>query len=239
MPAAGDDPVWRCDPSVAQVAVIVALKIEARTLDALPRPQRDGVRVSGPGPERAARAARDAIAGGAGALVSWGFAGGLRDGLDCGAVMLPARILDPDGEWPTDAAWRRRLAGVFGRRFALSDEPIWSAPAVVDSPQAKRALQLQTGAAAVDMESAAIARAARHAGLPFMAIRVVADGAGDALPAGVENLVAADGGTRYRGLWSVLASPTQLRLLRRLASRSQAARRVLRELSLALTERQA
>jgi len=61
------------------VAVIVALGIERAMLQKSFRAGAAplGILQSGPGPERAARAATAALASGAQALVSWGLAGGL------------------------------------------------------------------------------------------------------------------------------------------------------------------
>ena len=55
----------------------------------------------------------------------------------------------------------------------------------VGSVEDKAALFERTGAVAVDMESAAIAEVAEQHGLPFLAVRVVVDSAGDVLPAAV------------------------------------------------------
>ncbi|RME35493.1 MAG: purine phosphorylase, partial [Gammaproteobacteria bacterium] len=53
----------------------------------------------------------------------------------------------------------------------------------VASAAEKSALHLRTGAVAGDMESAAVAREALAAGVPFLAVRVVVDAASLSLPA--------------------------------------------------------
>jgi hypothetical protein len=146
-------------------------------------------------------------------------------------VLLPARILSAAGEWVTDADWRLRLAAALGSEFGISEAPLYSALEVVTTPSAKLELAGRTGAAAVDMETAAVAQAAAAARLPCMAIRVIADGSADALPQGIESLVTAEGRTRYRALWPMLFAPSQIPRLYLLARRSGAASRVLRRLA--------
>jgi adenosylhomocysteine nucleosidase len=48
----------------------------------------------------------------------------------------------------------------------------------------KKILFERTGAVAVDMESGAVARVAQEAGVPFMAVRAIADSADMAIPQG-------------------------------------------------------
>ena len=221
----------------AQLAIIAALEIEARTLESgAPGP---GMRVyvSGPGPSRAGSMARGAIADGAGALLSWGIAGALRSDCECGDVIVPSRLLSASGEWAADPAWRHRVIAALGGRIAVSDRPLFSSGQVVAGPQARRELAERSGAAAVDMESAAVAEAAAEAGLPCIAIRVIADGVADVLPEGIESLLTADGRTRHRGLWPLLRRPSRIPPLLVLARRSAEARRVLRELAGILGER--
>lgn len=213
---------------VARTAVIAALEIEARTLDSMGRKPELSIGVSGPGAERAYDAARGAVAAGARALLSWGIAGALRPERRTGDVMLPARLLSAAGEWTTDTAWRRRVAEIVGGQHVVSEEALYSADRVVSGREARAELAGRTGAAAVDMESAAVARAAAEAGLPCIAIRVIADGPDDALPDGIESLVTRDGRARYGGLWRSLLRPSQIPLLFTLARRSGTACGVLR-----------
>ncbi len=59
---------------------------------------------------------------------------------------------------------------------------IYCADRVIVSAAEKRALRERTGAAAVDMESAAVAEKAAQWGVPFHAIRAVSDAAGEDMP---------------------------------------------------------
>jgi len=115
--------------------------------------------------ERAAKrlGARTAVAGiGArgelpeGPLVSFGLAGGLHDGLDCGEVLDATRVVDADGS----VLWEGGPLGAPGARTGT----IVVVDAVLDSPEERRRLHERTGADAADMESGALARSGRLAG---------------------------------------------------------------------------
>ena len=213
----------------SHVALVAALELEARI------PRRTGtvaapaVYTSGPGRDRAFAAAKNAIAAGAGALVSWGLAGALSPAAATGTVLLPATVVNGSGQWRTDDAWRARLSAQLSPSLPVSEGPLYTADHVITRPDAKAELARHSGAVAVDMESSGLARAAAEAALPFIVVRVVADGAADALPDDIESLVTDDGRTRYRGLAGVFSSPGQIALLLRLARNSGRARAVLRQ----------
>jgi len=229
------DPVWRSDSPALRIAVIAALELEAKIPRAVVRNNPPAIYVSGPGRDRAFQTAQRAIADGATGLISFGLAGGLSPQAVTGAVVLPAMLASDAGEWHADKAWRNRLAAVLARNFELIDGPLFSAERVLATPNGKAALAARSGAAAVDMESAAVAQAAAEAGIPFIALRVIADGPDDELPAEVESLVTPDGQTCYRALFSFLASPRRLRLLISLAGKSRVARNKLKRVMHHLT----
>ena len=154
---------------------------------------------SGPGAARAAAAAAHAIDAGASVLVSWGLAGGLAAALAPGTVVAPRRVLAQGAEpIGVDAAWHASLAAL-ADEFALDYGDLLSVPAALESPAAKRAAAAATRAVAVDMESAAIAAAAARARVPFVALRVVVDGVGDALPQGAERWIDERGRSAHGG----------------------------------------
>src|SRR3546814_15928826 len=81
------------------------------------------------------------------------------------------------------------------------------------------------------MESGAVATVAAEAGLPFLAVRAVADRADDALPALVEHAVKPDGMPAVgRTLAAMLKNPTQIPATHRLARRSNLVLASLRRL---------
>jgi len=217
----------------ATFAVIVALGVERAALRA--RVERDpplGVIQSGPGPERAASAATAALASGASGLLSFGLAGALRAGLEPGAVLLPRRVRAAAGpSFDVDSEWHAALAAAvrnLGLVPALDD--LLSVPSAITSVAAK-AEAAADGAAAADMESAAIAAVAARAGARFVALRVVVDAAGDELPADVEHWIDARGERRIGAALAAALNPMQWRGLWVLAQRYRAARHTLARLA--------
>ena len=165
------------------------------------------------------------LAQGAGAVMSFGIAGGLAGHLACGTWVVARAIVTPVARWSCDEAWVRsltaRLPGAVTADLAGVDVP-------VAEPASKRALQRATGAAAVDTESHVVAALAAAHGVPFAAFRVVADSARRALPPAALVALAADG--RIRGtavLASLARTPTQLPALLRTAIDAGAALRAL------------
>lgn len=218
----------RPDLPLPKISILTALAIETQSVAPL-LSSVDGIgvelRQSGPGPERAAAAAADAIAGGAGALLSWGYAGALDPDLEPGTVVVPVRVRSAERDaLAADTVWQAALADAFGREGRVSTGDLWSAAAPLGTPAAKASAYAATSAVAVDMESAAIARAADEAGLPWAAVRVIVDGAGDMLPANVGRFVDPTGGVRYVPVLAALLSPRQWRVLGVLARRNRAAR---------------
>jgi len=213
----------------ATFAVIVALGVERAALRA--HVERDpplGVIQSGPGPARAASAATAALASGASGLLSFGLAGALRAELEPGAVLLPRRVRSTAGaSFDVDSEWHAQIdaaARHLGLAPALGD--LLSVPAAITTA-AEKARAAANGAAAADMESAAIAAVAARAGARFVALRVVVDAAGDELPADIERWIDERGERRIGAALSAALNPKQWRGLWMLAQRYRAARRTL------------
>jgi hypothetical protein len=237
----------RVEPSGA--AVVAALSVESACIArrmrrfAVRAPSQDAQHPSptssisfhqcGPGAARAARLASEAAERGAAGLVSWGLAGGLVAAAEPGTVVLPKRVVSAGGGPPraTDAAWRARLVEALRPRFRLLEGDLLASDAVLGAPEQKARAAKDTGAVAVDMESAGIAAAAAAAALPFVALRVVADGAGDRLPPGIERWIDADGNRRAAAVIAAAWRPTQWPALFVLAARYADARRTLEALA--------
>jgi len=81
------------------------------------------------------------------------------------------------------AAWADRVADRLRPAMRVLRVPMAEAPRVLETIDDKRTLAASSGAAAADMETGAIARFARSIRGPWIAIRVVADGADMTLPA--------------------------------------------------------
>jgi len=212
-----------------RVAIVAALGVERASLDRqLPlRSAEWSVLQSGPGPERAARAATQALANGAVALVSWGLVGALDAALAPGTVVMPRRVLR-EGSAPrrVDEAWHTRLTSL-STVFATSDGDLLTVSTALDSPQTKAAAAAATGAVAVDMESAAIASVAAEARVPFVALRVVVDARDDALPGDAEEWIDERGNRRLDALLRIVIKPSEWPALLTLAQRYRVASRVL------------
>lgn len=166
-------------------------------------------------------AARRAVAEGATALVSFGLAGGLEPGLRPGTLVVPAAVLCDGASFAADPALMELLGGATPHRVLAIET-------VAADADSKRRLWQATGAAAVDLESGAVARVATAHGLPFAVLRAICDPAERDLPPAA--LVALDargaiGLTRVAG--SLIAWPGQVPALLRLAADAAAARRSL------------
>ncbi len=185
--------------------------------------------VSGIGGAAAALAAEKLITAGAAALVSWGMAGGLDPSLPAGTILLPDEVAAADGApIATARRWREHLSAALLGHQPLSGGRLLTSDAVITSVAAKAALFRATGAAAVDMESLYIGEVARAHGLPFIAVRVLIDVAGEAVPDAVRAASDAGGQVRFgRLLGQVLRRPKDLWPLARLTRGYLAANRAL------------
>jgi adenosylhomocysteine nucleosidase len=223
------------------IGIVSALAAEARTLGPA-APHGAGVSqladgallaVSGMGESAAAAAARRLVLAGATALVSFGMAGGLDPALICGTVLLPDEVAvcgrgDPESTGcATSREWRQRLRAALPVSCIVCEGKLLTSARPLGHPDAKAAAWRAFRAAAVDMESAAIAQVAGQAGLPFIALRVIVDTASDELPAAV--IAASAGGQLRIGvlLTGMLRAPGDVGGLIRLSARYRIARRVL------------
>jgi adenosylhomocysteine nucleosidase len=134
-------------------------------------------------------------------VISAGVCGALAPHLARGDLVVPETVVTLDGD-----------------RFATYPWPglkrtgtILTARGVVETPADKARLWLETGALAVDMESAMILAWARARGVPAVVVRAVADTAREAVPADLAALV--DPGGRVhagRAVRAALARPRAL-----------------------------
>ncbi len=216
--------------------MLAALAAEARTLGAAQR-RSDGLRtlatgdilcLSGMGAAAATQGARRLVQAGVCGLVSWGMAGGLDPGLAAGRIVLPTVIIDADGRrLPTHESWRRRLALALGAEDPPADGALLTSALPLHGLEDKQAALRNTGAAAVDMESGAVAAVAAAAGLPFLTVRVIVDTAADTLPSAVLRANRAGQVDLWRLLRGLALAPADIAPLLRLSRRYRAARRGL------------
>jgi adenosylhomocysteine nucleosidase len=177
----------------------------------------------------ATRCARSLLDEGATALVSWGMAGGLDPRLAPGAIFLPDTVISPSGvALTTDASWRTRLGAAVAAHHPVNGGRLLTSARAVGSLAEKANLFREAGAVAVDMESAAVAEVAQSNGVPFIAVRVIVDGATDALPRAVTDAADSEGHLKiWRLLGALARTPGELGPLLRLAGRYRAANRSL------------
>ena len=155
----------------APIVVVCALEIERRALAGLERPGVE-IHVSGIGPDAAAALGERLTQRPLRAMIATGFCGALIPRLDVGTIVVAERVVH-ENTGDAFAADDVMLAAAEGRRGTLV-----SAGEVARTPADRAALQ----GLAVDMESAALARAARDADVPFIAIRAISDRFRDRIP---------------------------------------------------------
>lgn len=196
--------------------VVVGLRSEAALLP-------PGMRcvVSGGDPARlAALWPEDATA-----VLSFGIAGGLAPGVATGALLVASAIWEAGETHAVDGGWTAALAA----RCEARQGVIAASGTLLASAADKAALHRASGALAVDMESGAAWRFAAARGLPFAALRAIADGPADVLPAAAAVGLNPDGSPApWRVLGALLRRPAELPALLRLARASAAAHAVLR-----------
>jgi adenosylhomocysteine nucleosidase len=134
-------------------------------------------------------------------VVSAGVCGALAPELAVGALVVPEAVVGPDG--------RRRVTSVGAgpRRHGT----LLTTDHVLEDAAAKSRHWLESGALAVDMESAAILDWAAARGLPAIVVRGVSDPAGRGVPADLARVVQDDGRVRpIRAVTAMLARPRAL-----------------------------
>lgn len=169
--------------------------------------------------QRAAHAAAESLVNsGATALMSFGIAGGLDPALGPGTLIVA-------GEASWVAALREHFPAALARTLAPT-------AVILAAPADKAALFAATASAAADMESAGVAEVAAARGLPFVAVRVIADTAHDRVPSVAINAATADGRVRMAAsIAGALRHPSQIPDLIRLGRQTAQATAVLRRLA--------
>lgn len=178
----------------------------------------------GLGAEAAGEAATGLRDAGATALMSFGFAGALRSGLNPGTLVLPESIHAGGRPLPVDLNWRTRLRQCLPDHLNVAGGILAASGNVLTSASAKREFADATGAAAVDMESGAVAEVAAIAGLPFVAVRAISDPLEFSPPDVLLEAVRPDGSPQLvRLLWLLLRRSLTVSTLLRLASYARTA----------------
>jgi len=207
----------------ARILVVTAIPEERAAFAPLRLPSDVVVAATGDGPVKAGRAAAALCARHRPSLlIGAGVAGGLTPDLSVGDLVVGHRVLDRDGEvtpWP-DAVRVVRAAAKPGARqgtLVTVDRPVVSV-----SEKAAAARRAAPPPAAVDMESAAWARAAASHAVPYLIVRIVTDTSEEELPGYLSRCMDSEGGVRRSAVArSALSHPRSipdlLRMRRRVA----------------------
>jgi adenosylhomocysteine nucleosidase len=194
---------------LSRVGIVVSLPAEVSSLAVISARRsaegaKSGVRVeierAGIGRERSSAAAERLLDRGATVLLSWGVAGALDPRLPSGGLVVPSLVRGGDGRtYSVNRAWHDRVcARLAGIRFETG--PVLESPRVITNVADKVTAFRETGAVAVDMESAGVMGAADRRGIPALVVRSIVDAAGEPLPELANEAVRMDGRVSIRGL---------------------------------------
>jgi adenosylhomocysteine nucleosidase len=212
------------------VGILCGLKSEAAAVRASMKAagldeQKVKFGVSGANAERAEAIAQQFLDEGAKAIVSAGLCGGLDPALKSGDLVLGERVVSAQG----DVVLSDRGLAAAVERFSPRRVAIFGSDEIVDSIDKKAALFRRYAAETVDMESHGAARAAARAGVPFIAVRVVADSASRALPKAALRAVTPSGGVNVLNVFvDCVRAPQQFEEIALLGRDSGEATEVLR-----------
>jgi adenosylhomocysteine nucleosidase len=205
-----------------RILIVTAIREEFAAFVGRPLPPGVLVAATGEGPRQAARAAaalcsryRPSL------LIGAGVAGALTPDLSVGDLVVAYRVIDADGEtpWPNAVLVVSAAAKPGARQGTLLSV---DRPVVAAAEKAAWAARVGPSPVAVDMESAAWARAAATHDIPFLIIRIVSDAAGEDLPGYLSECMDEEGGIRrsavvLRALAHPGSIPTLFRMRRRVA----------------------
>ncbi|MGR8981429.1 MAG: phosphorylase family protein [Gammaproteobacteria bacterium] len=193
---------------------------------------------SGAGASNAEASAQLLKSKGADRLISWGCAAGLSASVKPGDLILADRLIDADGnDIVVESDWYHHCFHALkeqtnGQSFVVKNGSLADSKDLVASSRDKKHLNAITGAVAIDMESAAIAKVAGLNKLGFLAIRAIADPATMDLPNAVGYSLNSQGDIILKKLLLFLAlHPAELPGLIRLGSHFGKAKRTLKSVA--------
>jgi adenosylhomocysteine nucleosidase len=151
---------------------------------------------SGAGPVNARAAAELLVAQGATRLMSWGCAAALSPTFKPGDLILADTLIDAEdcinakcrvAKFCVSSNWHSYTKNRLSTSMIVHTGCLAESKSIVSSSKDKKQMQSITGAVALDMESIAIAKVAGHYGLPFLAIRAIADPVNMDLPLAINH----------------------------------------------------
>jgi adenosylhomocysteine nucleosidase len=182
-----------------------ALKEEAAPFRKIPAAKTGvSILIVGIGRQNAEKSVRKFLASNSPELVlTCGFAGGLNPVLKLGDVIFEASQFHPPSSILHLQA-KLQAAGAKPARFFCADH-------IATTVAEKKALRDQTGADAVEMESAAIQAVCRERDLACVTVRVISDPANEDLPLDFNALAKPDRSLDFGKLaWAVAKSPRKI-----------------------------
>ena len=205
------------------VGIVTGMLSEAECISVAETPHTIFCAAGSPG--RAKFGALKLLEEGARKLISFGIAGALDPARSPGDIVLASHVEDHAGHrFPTDTAWRQKIASSYRNIGAVTEGAIVTTDNAVATMRDKTTLFHRTKAVAVDMESAGVAEAALENGIPFLAIRVIADTSTFTLPHCALVGLDEDGSTRPVTVLAHLAArPWEFVTLLKLAGASKIA----------------
>ncbi|WP_305907379.1 phosphorylase [Methylomarinum sp. Ch1-1] len=187
----------------------------------------------GAGAENARAAAELLIDRGANKLISWGCAAALSAELMPGSLVI-ADVVKADDQPAIDCDrdWIDHVRSIIGSELSINIGSLTTSATLVADRNKKRTIYEKTGSLALDMESYAIAETATKAGLPFLAIRTIADPVSMSLPQAVSHALNAEGEVELPKLIGyVLTHPSEIPSLITLGRHFNAAKKTLRSIA--------
>ncbi|RLA25962.1 MAG: phosphorylase [Gammaproteobacteria bacterium] len=196
------------------------------------------VTLSGSGPDNASNATHLLINRGAKQLISWGCAGALAPYLKAGDLIIPELIETRENkQLATDTFWSELIVTTLQQCIKCYTGKIVESGSVVALAQDKAEQYQQTGALAIDMESAAVARIAQQANIPFVAIRSIADPANLDLPKAISFAMTDTGVISIARLMKYICiHPTEIPALIKLGFNFNAASKTLKQAAIHLPQ---
>jgi adenosylhomocysteine nucleosidase len=189
---------------------------------------------SGAGPENARVAAETLIKRGVSQLISWGCAAALDASLQAGDLVLAVSFVDAGQEryGLDNKDWVNKVETHFAKQFSIQTGSLAESQCIIESSLDKAKLAILTGAIALDMESAAIAKVAKLHSLDFLAVRAIADPVTMDLPKAVSYAIDENGEVVLsKLLFFLLLHPSDLLGLMRLGIYFYAAKNTLKRVA--------
>ncbi|MEY6433440.1 hypothetical protein ABC977_13610 [Thioalkalicoccus limnaeus] len=158
-------------------------------------------------------------------LISAGVAGGLREGLVRGDLVLADAVVGGGIEIPLPGLRDASRAALVAAGSTMHRGKLLTMDRPIGCPAEKRALGAEHDALAVDMETLAVAQVCAREQVPLLSLRAISDAVDEALPAEILALFDPESGAmRVRtALAAVLARPRCVLDLYRLGQKVRAA----------------